>query len=369
MTLAQATMLALQASILTTVFTFGLQATLHDLLYVTRRPSLLARSLFAMLVIMPIVVVAMAQVFDLSRPARLALVALAFSPIPPILPGREEKAGGHANYALGLMAIAGVLSILTMPLSIYLLGHYMDRPIVTPAIAIAKIMMMSIVVPLALGLGVRAAWPAVARRLAKPAGLIAKVLLAIGAVGLLIGADRPDARAGWEWHRRRHGSGRARGPCRGPPSGRARGRHRLVLALSTASRHPAIALAVAKANFPDEPIPPRRRSALRDRRGAGRDSLSDMAKAAGDRVITGCRRWPPRPSRPPTRPASDPAVWRVEWLVARGGDHLRQELGMTTAGARAILGCLMAAGLTASAIVRHRRRPVPPTRRPSQAGR
>jgi bile acid:Na+ symporter, BASS family len=28
---------------------------------------------------------------------------------------------------------------------------------------------------------------------------------------------------------------------------------RLVLALSTASRHPAIALAIAKANFPDEP--------------------------------------------------------------------------------------------------------------------
>jgi BASS family bile acid:Na+ symporter len=31
------------------------------------------------------------------------------------------------------------------------------------------------------------------------------------------------------------------------------GGHRLVLALSTASRHPAIALAIARANFPDEP--------------------------------------------------------------------------------------------------------------------
>ena len=57
MTMQQVILLALQASILTTVFTFGLQATVHDLLYVTRRPSLLGRSLFAMLVIMPIVVV------------------------------------------------------------------------------------------------------------------------------------------------------------------------------------------------------------------------------------------------------------------------------------------------------------------------
>jgi len=253
MTKQQVILLALQASILTTVFTFGLQATIHDLLYVTRRPSLLARSLFAMLVIMPIVVIAMAQVFDLARPARLALVALAFSPIPPILPGREEKAGGHANYALGLMAIAGVLSILTMPLSIYLLGHYMDRPIVTPAIAIAKIMMVSIVVPLALGLGVRAAWPTVARRLAKPAGLIAKVLLAIGAVGLLIGATGPMFAL--------VGSGTVVamvavvlvGLAVGHLLGGPEDGHRLVLALSTASRHPAIALAVAKANFPDEP--------------------------------------------------------------------------------------------------------------------
>jgi BASS family bile acid:Na+ symporter len=252
MTMQQVILLALQTSILTTVFTFGLQATLHDVLYVVRRPSLLGRSLLAMLVIMPIIVIAMAQAFDLPRPVKIALVALAFSPIPPILPGREQKAGGHASYALGLMAVAGVLSMLTMPLSIYLLGRYIERPVVTPAIAIVKIMMMSIVVPLALGLVVRAAWPTVAGRLTRPAGLIAKVLLAIGAAGLMIGATGPMLAL--------VGSGTLVamiavvlvGLAVGHLLGGPEDGHRLVLALSTASRHPAIAMAVAKANFPGE---------------------------------------------------------------------------------------------------------------------
>jgi len=253
MTKQQVILLALQASILTTVFTFGLQATIHDVLYIVRRPSLLTRSLLAMMVIMPSVAVALAQVFDLPHAVEIALVALAISPIPPLLPGKEEKAGGDTRYGLGLMAIAGVLSIATVPLSVNLVGRYIGRPLTIAASAIPKIMLMSIVLPLALGLAVRALWPAVAVRLVKPVGLIAKVLLVIGAVGLMIGATGPMlAMVG-------DGAlvamiavvilGLAVGHFLGGPEAG----HRVVLALSTATRHPAIALAVAKANFPDEP--------------------------------------------------------------------------------------------------------------------
>jgi len=52
--------LAFQVSILCTVFGFGLKATLEDLLYLIRRPGLLARSLLAVFVIMPLFAVALA---------------------------------------------------------------------------------------------------------------------------------------------------------------------------------------------------------------------------------------------------------------------------------------------------------------------
>ena len=85
MTLQQAIMLALQASILLTVLGFGLAATLDDVLYLTRRPSLLIRSLVAMLVIMPIVAVTIRLVFAFQPGVEIALVALTLSPVPPIL--------------------------------------------------------------------------------------------------------------------------------------------------------------------------------------------------------------------------------------------------------------------------------------------
>ena len=48
LTTQQAIVLALQASILMTVFEFGLRATPGDVLYIVRRPALLGRSLIAM---------------------------------------------------------------------------------------------------------------------------------------------------------------------------------------------------------------------------------------------------------------------------------------------------------------------------------
>src|SRR5512134_546339 len=109
MTLQQAIGLALQASILLTVLGFGLAATLDDVLYLARRPSLLVRSLLAMLVIMPVVALLIRLVFAFEPAVEIALVALALSPVPPLLPGKEQKVGGHAPYALGLMVIAGLL--------------------------------------------------------------------------------------------------------------------------------------------------------------------------------------------------------------------------------------------------------------------
>ena len=49
--------LAFQLSIVCTVLGFGLHATRTDLLYLWQRPKLLVRSLFAVMVVMPVVAV------------------------------------------------------------------------------------------------------------------------------------------------------------------------------------------------------------------------------------------------------------------------------------------------------------------------
>ncbi len=149
MTLQQSIVLALQCSILLTVFELGLQAIIDDVLYLLRRPSLLVRSFVALFVIMPICAVVMARAFEFRRPVEIALIALAISPIPPLLPVRQQKAGGHASYGLGLMAIAGVLSVVTVPLSIEILSRYLVRSMNISPWVIAKVVLVAALLPLA----------------------------------------------------------------------------------------------------------------------------------------------------------------------------------------------------------------------------
>ena len=253
MTLRDSILLAVQATILMTVFGFGLQATPGDVLHVVRRPSLLARSLVAMFVIMPVIAVTLNTLFAFHPAVEIALLALSISPVPPLLPGREQKAGGNFSYALGLVAIVGALSIVIVPAAVQFLGRYFVQPFAMSPGAIAKTVLLSVILPLAAGLGFRAIVPEFAAHVAKPIGLIAEVLLVFSVIGILAGA-LPSVLA-------LLGNGTivafvvftVAGLAVGHWLGGPEDDHRLVLALSTGARHPGIALAVAKANFPDEP--------------------------------------------------------------------------------------------------------------------
>src|SRR5689334_20587568 len=90
--------LALKASIVLTVFGLGLSARWGDAPSLLRRPGQLLRSLLAMTVIMPLFAVALAGAFALHPAVKIALVALAVSPVPPFLPKKELRAGGGTSY-------------------------------------------------------------------------------------------------------------------------------------------------------------------------------------------------------------------------------------------------------------------------------
>ena len=122
MDLKELVMLAFRVSILSTVFGFGLRATSRDLLYLGRRPGLLLRSVIAVFVIMPIVAVVLARVFDFRRTVEITLVAIAVSPSRRSCRCKGQ-AGGQTSNALGLMAILALLSIVVVPLSVEVLGR------------------------------------------------------------------------------------------------------------------------------------------------------------------------------------------------------------------------------------------------------
>ncbi|HMD22064.1 MAG TPA: hypothetical protein VKH40_17195 [Alloacidobacterium sp.] len=242
----------LKASIMLTLFGFGLQATRQDLLYLLRRPRMLALSLVAMFVVMPLFAILMTGVAHLNQAVVVALIALSISPIPPLLPKKVNKSGGLASYGLGLMVTAASFSIVFVPLATYLLGKYFNRPFAMAPGAVAKLIVLSVLVPLAAGILFRKFAPATAGRIADPLVKFAGIVLLAGVLCILTFA-LPTA-----WSLVGDGTmialiafivvGLVVGHILGGPDPD----ERVTLALSTACRHPALALAIAGTNVPEE---------------------------------------------------------------------------------------------------------------------
>ena len=250
----QLVILALQVSIWATVFSFGLKAKPGDGSYLARHTNLLARAIVAMLVVMPVVAIILARLFNFDPSVEIALIALSLAPIPPLLPGKETKAGGSGAFAIGLLAGLGLLSIVTIPASLALLERLFGNPIRMPAAGVAGIILKSIIAPLLLGLAIRRFAPTLADKLASPVSKLAGLLLLLGAIPLLI-AVLPTAlqlAAG--------GTLLALllfnviGLTVGHQMGGPEPDHAVVLGLSTASRHPMIALSIAMANYSDPKV-------------------------------------------------------------------------------------------------------------------
>ena len=247
----QLIILALQVSIWATVFSFGLKARAGLPGYLAERPNLMARAIVAMLVVMPVVALIIARVFSFEPVVEVALVALALSPVPPLLPGKETKGGGNGAFAVGLLAVIGLLSIVSIPASLELFERMFGYPLAISSSAIAGVVLKSIIAPLLLGLGMRAFAPALAEKLDRPVSALAKVLLLAGVVPLLIAifpaimqlATGEMIFAIILFNLAGLTIGHLMG---GPDPDQA-----VVLAMSTASRHPMIAITIATANLAD----------------------------------------------------------------------------------------------------------------------
>src|SRR5262245_22714452 len=190
MTAAKIVILLVQSSVFLTVLSLGLQATWQDDTYLFRRPGLLLRSLLAMNVIMPVIASVLARAFHINPAVKVALILLAVSPVPPILPQQQLKAGGTWSYICGLLVSTALLSIILVPLTMEIIGAVFARDVSISPAAVAKVVLTSVLLPIALGLWARARLPRFADRWGTLIGTVATVLLIVSVVPLFLVAGR-----------------------------------------------------------------------------------------------------------------------------------------------------------------------------------
>src|SRR5262245_33501683 len=177
---------AFQLSIIAMVFALGLGTTGDDLRHLLRRPSLLGRSLLVIFVIVPVAAVILAHAFDFPHAAEVALIALAISPLPPLISRNLITAASGASYTAAPLATVALLSIVFVPLLAWLLGHYLGPSFAVSPLRFAAAIAGIVLLPLAAGVAIRALRPTLADSIELPAALVGTVVLRLATLALLI---------------------------------------------------------------------------------------------------------------------------------------------------------------------------------------
>lgn len=246
----------LQGSLLLIEFDLGLTSTAADALYLFRRPGQLLRAVAAIDVAVPLAAVFLVFVLPLAPLAKLGIVAMAVSPLPPLVPDSQLKLGARRAYVCGLYVAVLLLAILVLPLTMAVLNALFPADVRMAPAAVARIVLVSVLLPLAAGMAVRRLAPRFAERAAPIVSKLASLLLVLAFVPILISVF-PSMLA-------LLGNGTAlaivavvgTGLLAGHLLGGPDPEDRTALALASATRHPGLALLIARTNFPTENAAP-----------------------------------------------------------------------------------------------------------------
>ncbi|MGO4168809.1 Na+-dependent transporter [Novosphingobium sp. PhB55] len=227
----------------------GLASSRGDFAYVLKRPRLLLPAFVAIMVIPILAAMAIVALFPLSQAAKAGILLMAISPVPPLMPGKALKAGGHTPYVYGLMATGAVFAVIFVPILGALAARFYGVHAQFPVSVVARNILIGVAIPLVVGLVVgRVLLRAPAPRLTKAVTIAAYLLLVLAALPILIKV--------WPAMMALIGNGTvlamilvvvvaiAGGHFLGGDNLADRG----SLAISAAMRHPGIALALAGAN-------------------------------------------------------------------------------------------------------------------------
>jgi BASS family bile acid:Na+ symporter len=251
MTASNIVLISVIISVLLIVFALGARATLYDSLYLFHHPALLFRSMAALYIVVPAFAVAVCLLFNLSTPVKFALIALSVSPIPPVLPVKEFKTGGDEAYVIGLLVAASLFALVVTPLAVSLAAYAMNQEAAISPLRVARSLLISVGIPLATGMLVKAYAPRAAEVARKYATIVGTVLLVIGALAILV--------AEWRAVLSLIGDGSVLAIAATVGVGLLAGHlleggsigRRTSLAISAATRHPGVAIAIATLNFPN----------------------------------------------------------------------------------------------------------------------
>lgn len=245
--------IVIRTSIVLTVLSVGLSATPAQALSVLRSPIRLAQSIGTMMLVVPLFTAILASALELQPDAQFALVALSVSPVPPFWPAKSKRGGGDESYTVGVLVASALLSVVTIPIVLGAFGVFFSVNIAVPLTTIARVTSATVLLPLLIGMTIRALAWGLAYRAARPVGYAGTALLALSVLLILARAWPSMAALFGDGTMLTLGAFTTIGLVAGHVFGGPADEERTTLALACSTRHPAIALSIALANYPSSP--------------------------------------------------------------------------------------------------------------------
>lgn len=177
------------------VVSVGLRVNIGEIVAAVRQPGLVARSLIANLVLAPLLIVGIAWIFELPTDLSVGLVLMAAAPFAPMAPAFAGVAKGDVRLAAGHMVLYCMLAVvITPPLCQLLFSALPDAGGVEFNVgAIIVSLLLTVFLPLSVGLAIHEFAPRLAARLLRPVNVSSLVILL--ALVVLIFVEQYDALA------------------------------------------------------------------------------------------------------------------------------------------------------------------------------
>ncbi|MFN2241236.1 MAG: bile acid:sodium symporter family protein [Anaerolineae bacterium] len=179
-TLAQLSVLVF---VIGSMASMGLSLKIPQIIAPLKNVKLVLLALVANFVLVPLLAFLITLVIDLDQPVQIGLILLATSAGAPFLPKLAQAAKGNTAFSVGLMVLLMVVTIIYLPLVLPLLLSGVE---VNPW-DIAQSLIVMMLIPLAVGLFIKARYEDMAARIQPTFGQASNIsLLVLTVLGLVL---------------------------------------------------------------------------------------------------------------------------------------------------------------------------------------
>src|SRR3954453_13091670 len=174
--------IAMLLFVVSSMLAVGLGLTTPEILAPLRNVRLVLFALIANFVLMPLSAILISRMLQLDEPLGVGLLLLGVAAGAPFLPKLAGVAKSNLAFAVGLMVLLMVLTVGYMPLVMPLLLH----GVAIDPMEIARSLVLLMLLPLAIGLAVRARYAAAAGRATPVLNRVSTLSLALMIVLMLV---------------------------------------------------------------------------------------------------------------------------------------------------------------------------------------